>query len=231
MDPWQFLGPNSKMDHQDGPFFMVCAASLGSKNHVILNFRKSKKHPMDRRACFQNGLPSFLDCVSYHLWGGQKKISQLALFRVFWETKMGSGAHVRIRRSPPREGKCSLCMVLSVSVVLCHGVSNDVFNDVFLRCVCERDDVKPQNHCSVLLVKKSLQRSRKPADRCSTHLFGHQRLPVQVLGYTRVKSTRNSAGLARSGCSFHKGERSGEHSGRNSTLDASRSRTFANTGD
>ena len=55
----------------------------------------------------------------------------------------------------------------------CYGVSNDVLNDVFLCCVLERDDVKPQDHCSVLLeetafgANASLQRS----DPCSTHFF------------------------------------------------------------
>ena len=47
--------------------------------------------------------------------------------------------------------------MLSVSVVLSvfagRADVNDVFNDVFLRCVFERDDVKSQDHCSVLLEK------------------------------------------------------------------------------
>ena len=40
----------------------------------------------------------------------------------------------------------------------CRGVSNDVLNDVFLRCVFEWDDVKPQDHCSVLLEKTAFGR-------------------------------------------------------------------------
>ena len=64
----------------------------------------------------------------------------------------------------------------------CHGVSDDVLNDVFLRCVFERDDVESRDHCSVLLEKPAFGATQ--ACRLRTHaapVFSNiQRLPVHM---------------------------------------------------
>ena len=51
----------------------------------------------------------------------------------------------------------------------------DVFNDVLVRCVFERHDVKSQDHCSVPLEKTAFggHASLQPADPCSTDLSAH----------------------------------------------------------
>ena len=59
----------------------------------------------------------------------------------------------------------SISVVPSVSVESAMG-SNDVLNDVFLRCVFKRHDVKSQDHCSVPLEKTAfgVHASLQPAD-------------------------------------------------------------------
>ena len=76
-------------------------------------------------------------------------------------------------------------VVLSVSVESAmqwsNDVLNDVSNDVFTRCVFERHDVKPQDHCSVPLEKTTFGGH-------AARIFSNiQRLPVHVLWYTRHK--------------------------------------------
>ena len=57
-------------------------------------------------------------------------------FEGFWEARMGSRAQFGTG------GVLSVCGVVCVNVA-CHGVANDMSNDLFLRYVFERDDVKP----------------------------------------------------------------------------------------
>ena len=93
-----------KLPFQMGPSLMVCAAFLESKKHECVKPRKTCKTPTGstQNACclqhvfyeyvsclwksahyksafvFQNGLPSFLDCVFYHLKDAPKNMSRRA---------------------------------------------------------------------------------------------------------------------------------------------------------
>ena len=88
--------------------------------------------------------------------------------------------------------------MLSVSVESAMECQMTCYNDVFLRCVFELDDVKFEDHCSVLLEKTPLAATQAFSMRTQAlPMFSNiQRLPVHVPGYTRVKSARNFAGLA-----------------------------------
>ena len=82
----------------------------------------------------------------------------------------------------------------------CHGVGHVVLMTRFVRCVSERQRCEESQY----------QPSKKPP-LASTQACGQRtqtlsifsnisRLPAHVLFYTRVKSVRNSAGLALAGC-------------------------------
>ena len=103
-----------------------------------------------KSAFFLLGTVSFLDFVFFRLRDVQKIILSQGHILGFWEAEMGPWAHVRIRMR--HFGKAGVACVCGVVCVFgeSHGVSYDMLNDVFLRCVVERDDVKSQDHCSVL---------------------------------------------------------------------------------
>ena len=114
----------------------------------------------------------------------------------------------------------------------CHGVSNDMLNDMFLRCVFERHDVKSQDHCCVLPRKNAFggHASLQPADPSIDHLFEHptaacprpmihtgQKCPAILRDWDELDAER-AVSWARSTKKKSKGERSGEHDGWNSTV-------------
>ena len=70
-----------------------------------------KEHITKMQFVIQHGPCSFLDFVSCHLQDAQKKRAQGPSFRIFWEAKMGPGAHLRTRGRPVSGRE-----VLSVSV-------------------------------------------------------------------------------------------------------------------
>ena len=89
--------------------------------------------------------PSFLQCVFYHLRHGRQKItSQGARNQGFWDLLAHSGVQgARNFLFGMRHKIAVFYHVLSVSVVPSVSVesameSNEVLNDVFLRCVIER---------------------------------------------------------------------------------------------
>ena len=79
---------------------------------------------------------------------------------------MGTGEHWRIWEEA-HFGKVGVVCVCGE----CHGV----VNNVFLRCVFERHDVKSHDHCSVLREETASggHASLQPADPCSTDPLEH----------------------------------------------------------
>ena len=72
---------------------------------------------------FQNGPPSFYECVFFHVRDAQKKkILALGPILGLWEAEMGFGAQLRIREGPLWEGKASAVCVCVCGG--CNGVSN-----------------------------------------------------------------------------------------------------------
>ena len=104
---------------------------------------------------------------------------------------MGTGAHLRIReRGPFPEG--SVVRVCG-SVCVC-GECHGVLNDVFLRCVFERHDVKSHDYCSK---EAAFDGNRKPpacgpkhsvSSSSSASIFEALR-DSQILGSDRVKTS------------------------------------------
>ena len=75
-------------------------------------------HITKKQFCFQNGFPSFCDCVFYHSRSAQKNLSQWAHFRIFGLTNVGLTAHLRIsgRMFFGRGDELSVSVLLSATV-------------------------------------------------------------------------------------------------------------------
>ena len=156
---------------------------VGSMCFTNLLLAQGKLH-IEKMRFFQNGSNSLLNCDSTICRTLKKKVSPGAhlLGKLKWAPGpiRGSGrAHF---------GQAGVVCVCGG----CHGVSKDVLNDVFLRCVFERHDVKSQDHCSVLLVKTVLA----PTQACSlrTHaapIFSNiQRVPAILLNWQELDAER-----------------------------------------